>query len=188
MHGNVWRMLISHDLIKKHNLRFQLDLMEDKIFNIQLYLKCNRVSVDNSFHYHYCIHPNTLSTKFREQRFELLKKIDSVIENTIKAEKMYDAYKSRLRVQYLTFVIMSIVNEMHPNNHRPRNHKIDTIRSICSDEKLQEVVNDPTIKVKSLKKKMVLKALKRNHPYFLFYYYSLASAFYKIKKKFKIHK
>ena len=188
MHGSVCRMLISHDLIKKHNIRFQLDLMEDKIFNIQLYLKCNRVSVDKGYYYHYCIYPNTLSTKFREQRFELLKKIDSVIENTIKAEKLYDAYKSRLMVQYITFVIMSIVNELHPSNYRLRNQKIDTIRSICTDEKLLRVVNDPTIKVKSFKKKMVLKALKRNQPYFLFYYYSLACAFYNIKKKYLIPK
>src|SRR5690554_4713937 len=82
IHGAVWRMIIRHELIIKHKLRFQLDLMEDKIFNIQLYLKCNKVSVDYNFHYHYCIYPNTLSTKFREQRFQLLKQIDAVIVNT----------------------------------------------------------------------------------------------------------
>src|SRR5690554_80942 len=37
MHGGVWRMLIKNELIKKYKIQFQLQLMEDKIFNLEIY-------------------------------------------------------------------------------------------------------------------------------------------------------
>src|SRR5690554_3128411 len=147
MHGGVWRILVKNKLIKMHHLKFQYDLLEDKIFNIQFYLKCNRVSVDNNFYYHYCIHPNTLSTKYREHRFEILKKVNCTIENIIKEEKMYEVFESRLKIQYIKFATLSVVNEIHPFNKKNHKVKIDTIKSICRDKKLQEIINDSIIKV-----------------------------------------
>lgn len=173
--GSVWRLLIERKLISQHKLRFpvEITLMEDLIFCIQAFLKCNRIAISRGEYYHYMINENSALTSYKNDIIKTQRQVYMYIEQMLKKEKVYTILEERMKVRYINMYINSIANEVHRNNSKKEREKIIAIYNLCQDNILKEKLKAINIKDYTTRKKIVLKAMKYNLAIYLYIYYSI---------------
>lgn len=172
--GSVCRLLIKKELISYNDLKFDIGLsfMEDLIFCVRLLLKSTLVCIDRGLHYHYMTNPNSAVTSYKENLISLQQKVNYTLESLLKEEKLYLIVEQRMNTRYVTMILSTITNEIHKDNYKKEKEKIEFINSLCRDEKLVRILEDIDTKGYTIRKKIVLFALKNKMGTFLYCYYS----------------
>lgn len=171
--GNVWRLLIRRKLINMYSIKFSPDIpfMEDLLYCISLFSKCNRVCINRGFFYHYCIHSESASIIYRQNLSELQISVLNEIERILKQENIYIVAKERLIMRYINMFISSIVNETNKENKKNFKEKIMKINKMLKDEKLSESINEVNTEGYTLRKKIVMFSIKHRCSIYLYAYY-----------------
>ena len=177
--GSVWRLLIKKDLIIKHNIEFEekLDLMEDLIFCIEIFFRANLVSISKEFYYHYILEPVSLSTCYRKDMLTIRKNVYESIKKILIRENAFIQLKNNMIDRYINIYIGAISNEFRSGNNKKMKEKIKTIKEICSDSELNNILKNINTSEYSFNKKLVINAIKFKIWIFLYFYYSIINKF-----------
>lgn len=177
--GNIWRLLFKKDFIKEYNLNFPINIhfMEDLLFCIKAFIKAKQITIDNGYYYYYRNNSNSASRSYINDIYTIQKNIFDIIENIIKGENLFDIAAERLNIRYVNLCIGSVINEVCKNNNIKIKNKISTIKNICNDEKLNQILRGISTKGYTFRKKTVLFALKYKFSIYLYAYYKLTYAF-----------
>ena len=69
----VWRSLYKNEVIKKNNIKFESErkfISEDILFNIDYCMKAKNISLEKNAYYYYCYNGESLTKKYKVDRFE----------------------------------------------------------------------------------------------------------------------
>lgn len=143
--GSVFRILAKKDLIDQMALQFEPDLgyMEDLIFTVRLLLGVDQLCLDRGLWYHYMVTGDSASKQYREELFDSLLKVLSLLETALTQVNRSEEAKDRLNYRLLNTAIRSIINIAHPRNPDPLRTKISEIERIVSYPQLQAAL--PTL-------------------------------------------
>ena len=181
--GSVWRLLIKKEVMVQNNIRFVpgIPLMEDLIFCVELLLKSEKVSINNSVFYHYFQNSTSAVTVYRNDMIEVQQMVFHRLEEILKEKKVYPIVETRLKVRYVNLIIGIIANEVHRQNTKNIFGKIAFIKKLCKDSMLKNILYEIDTKGYTIRKKIVLKAIQNESGIFLFLYYSILQYLEKLK-------
>ncbi|PKM96277.1 MAG: hypothetical protein CVU84_00755 [Firmicutes bacterium HGW-Firmicutes-1] len=170
----VWRLIVKKEFIEKNNIRFHGDIliMDDLVFCMEAFLKTNRVSIDKGCYYHYVNYVNSFSATYKEDMLGIQKKTFDALVKIFTQENKIDLIENKLGIRYANMFISAITNEVHKDNHKSISEKIRVIDKLCRDEKLQEILKCIDTRGYTLRKKLVIFAVKYVISIYLFAYYS----------------
>ncbi|WP_391116740.1 glycosyltransferase [Psychrobacillus sp. L3] len=173
--GSACRLLIKRDFIDQYHFRFKagISLMEDLIFCVQVLLKSKRVSFNRGVYYHYIININSAVTSYNYNVINIEKKVYQALDEIFKKERVYPFVEQRLKIRYVNMYTNAIANEVHRENYKNIKEKIIYIKRLCKDNKLKSILKEIDTNGYTLRKKIVLAALKNEIAIYLYFYYSL---------------
>ena len=178
--GSVCRLIIKRNFVKHNNFKFELGvlLMEDLIFCVQVLLKSKKVSINRGQFYHYMINSNSATSAYRAGMLNIQHEVYQMLEKILRQEiKLNSILAKRLQTRYVSMHIISIANEVRSDNEKKSSEKIRFIKKICRDEKLKAILKEIDIKGYTVRKKVVLTAIKYELGLFLYSYYKTLMLF-----------
>ncbi|MGN7385518.1 glycosyltransferase [Sporosarcina sp. SAFN-015] len=172
--GSACRLIIKKDLIEKYSLSFNVNipLMEDLLFCVAAFSKARRVQIINGTYYHYFQKASSAIRIYRKNMFEIQSNVFQELEKIIKDNGNTIMYKERLDIRYVNLVLDSISNEVKKGNRKRIKERIITIKRLCENQKLKIIINKINSKGYTIRKKIVLNAIKKEYALFLYFYYS----------------
>ena len=171
--GSVWRLIAKRDLLIKNNIKFntRVPIMEDLLFCIELLIKCNRLGIKRGLFYHYVQHGKTAVSVYRERMLEFQLYVFENIKKTLIEEGWYNLLKQRMDTRYINIYIKAILNEVKKDNPKNIFKKISFISKICKDFSLKRILDQIDTSGYPLQKRFVVKALKSEWSWLLYFYY-----------------
>lgn len=142
---SVWKVIFSADIIKEYNIRFPSErelISEDIIFDIEYYSHSKCVYISDNCGYCYCENEESLTTSYREDRFELQKKLLLVLANSLKEKGIYDRCKLRIENNFICNVRHCINIEGKFLKKNGKKKCIESIKRICNDIFVQDVLRN----------------------------------------------
>lgn len=168
---SVWNVLYSVDIIKNNDLKFPSErefISEDIIFNINYYEYSRKVVVIDTSAYNYRVNAQSLTGKYKPDRFEkckilyneVLKRIETVYEDDI---AIY-----RLQRQFFVNVRGCIKQEGSKISNKSFIDSIISITDICKDSLIQDIILKYPIKKIKIKQRVFLYLIKYKLSFLLY--------------------
>ena len=169
--GFMWTKLIKSSKIREEYFVSEREYYtEDILFDIQIALHINGIALVNKPLYHYCENRDSLTFKYRENKFEMWNKRTAYFENYFRQNGWLEAAADRLIALHLVSLFVGADNEVIKND------KADFINK-CKYFK-QTVKNTGCFRLS------YIKYLNRSQQIsFLLYYFNMYGALYKFRKK-----
>lgn len=162
-------MLYSLNVIKKSKWRFVSErniISEDVYSLLNLFENVKSVSVIPKAFYFYCKNESSLSSKYREDRFDKLNNFYSEAKKLCTKKGYDEEIIHRVSKPYLSFVIAAMKQEIvFSNSTKKRKNKV---RKMVDDETLQEVLQANKKDKVSITRRILFFAI-RNKMYNLCY-------------------
>lgn len=167
--------LYKTSIIKNENIRFdeQLIIGEDFLFNLNYMSKINTITIDKGYYYHYCFNPKSSMNKYREDLWEINKRLIEKIETELKEKNLYLEVEKRIDSMKINCLTDAIANEYHINNNKSYNEKGNNIKAILNDPIIKTIIQKYNIKNLTIVKKVWFIAVKNRLLYVLFIYYKM---------------
>ncbi|MFW2488476.1 glycosyltransferase family 2 protein [Clostridium chromiireducens] len=159
-----WNVLYSMEIINKHKIRFvseRILISEDIIFNLKYYKYANNATLIKETNYNYRINEGTLTTKYRSNRFKLIKILYTEEEKMLKELGIYDTCKYRLMRQFFNYLRMCFAQESYEISHKKTKDIIASIAGICKDELVQAIISEYPQKCLNIKQRVFLMLVSR---------------------------
>ena len=155
--------MYSMDIIRGNNIRFVSErqwISEDIIFNIVYYAKAQRVILSDYIGYNYRINPRSLSTSYRQDRFE--KSYDLYIEQIriLKELGIYEDCRYRLMRRFFLDVRLCVEQMVPKISRLHRKEAVKQIGIICADPRLQQIIKEYPVGKMGLKQQAFVYMLK----------------------------
>lgn len=181
----VWRMLIKKEFLEKNNILFVegITFMEDIIYSLEVYSKCNKVAICREYLYHYMYNSNSITIGYKNNCMELNVKVFERMKEILKEEYDYSLIEKRMDIRYINMSISSIVNEVGKNNPKTLSEQVKSIYKICNDDMLKKILSDLEMKGNRLRKRATLFAMKYRMGISLYLYYKLGIVFSRTERR-----
>lgn len=159
----VWGAIYNVEPIKKYGLKFPSErelISEDLVFNIDYMQYANGACTISEMAYNYRVNLNSLSTSYRNDRFEASKHF--YLEMKRKLEKLGYDRMTMLRLDRMFFVYlrMCIGQEKSATSKNKREISINNIDKICSDATVRKTIAEYPIKDLGFKQRLFLSLLR----------------------------
>lgn len=170
---SVCMAMFSCEIIKKNNLRFCSEremISEDLIFDLDYYKYAKRISFSEDTSYRYCNNEGTLTTKYRQDRFEKQVVLEQEVSKRVKELNIYNLCDQRIYNTLISIARYSIKLEVKFSSQNGRKNCLNNIKKICENEYLIEALKKYNNEGASWKNKMVnslVKGKKRKILYFV---------------------
>lgn len=154
--------IYNADLIRKYQLRFPSErelISEDLVFNIDFMQHASGGCLISDIGYNYRVNLRSLSTSYRQDRFEASKYFYLEIGKKCSALGYGQDVFERLDRMFFIYVRMSISQEKNSNSKSSALKKID---KICSDPVLKEIIANYPVNLLGLKQKIFLRLVQSN--------------------------
>lgn len=169
---SVWNTMYSMDIIKENNIKFKSEreyISEDIIFDMEYYKYSNSVAIINESFYYYRTNNLSLTMKYKSDRFKLIKKLykyieEQLIKSNINSEVIYRAQR-----QFMINIRMCIKQENVKVSSKTIIEAIKNIKSICSDELVQDIIKKYPVHLLQLKPKIFIYLIKYKMSYLLYF-------------------
>lgn len=162
-------MLYSLDVINKSKWRFVSErniISEDVYSLLSLFKYVENVSVIPEAYYYYCRNDGSLSSKYREDRFDKLNCFYKEAKKLCNKMGYNEEIIHRVSKPYVSFVIAALKQEINFNNSKG-NCK-NKVKKMIDDETLQEVLKSNKKDKVSITRRILFFAI-RNKMYSLCY-------------------
>lgn len=154
--------LYKTEPIKKYDLHFPSErdyISEDLVFNMDFLQHADGACVIEDVEYNYRLNPNSLTTKYRSDRFDSSRHF--YLEMTKKC--MYLKYDPltylRLHRMFFIYIRMCIAQETPKISKLCIKNNITNIRKICEDHIVKQAVNEYPTKDLGIKQTLFLKMI-----------------------------
>lgn len=168
---SVWNVMYSMKIIKDHLVRFPSEreyISEDIMFDIEYYKYSTAVSVIDSCLYNYRLNTSSLTLKYKEDRFDMVKKLYHAIKANIINKDIENEIINRLSRQFFIYVRMCIQQENIKVSGKTHRNALANIKVICTDQLVQEIISEYPIKRLQLKPKVFIYLIKYKISYLLY--------------------
>ncbi|HFI0632505.1 TPA: glycosyltransferase family 2 protein [Streptococcus suis] len=152
---SVCMVLLSNDIIKKNHLRFVSEreyVSEDLVFDFEYYPLSKSVCISDDVDYYYCDNEGSLTTKYRNDRFESQIKLYNLLSEKAQKIGIWNESKERLQNTVLAIARYSVKLEYKFANVNGRKMAHSNVRKICEDGTLKQIFaeyDDKNIKMSS---------------------------------------
>lgn len=152
---SVCMVLFSNEIIKKNHLRFVSEreyVSEDLVFDFEYYPLSLGVCVSNVVDYYYCDNEGSLTTKYREDRFESQIRLYNLLREKSKDLNIFKDCVTRLQNTVLAIARYSIKVEYKFQNMNGNKVTEERVKRICENETLKQIFreyDDSNIKISS---------------------------------------
>ena len=156
-------VLYKASLFDNKALRFVSEreyVNEDMIFRIELCKNIRKAIVIPDNFYYYFHNSGTLSTSYKKTRFEESKKIFKKVNEIIECFGCKELYRRNIRY-FMINTILCIKQEVEIN----KLNSIKALKAICSDECLNEALNNYPVEKMPAKQKLLFELIKKNKPF-----------------------
>lgn len=156
-------VLYSLPIILENGVRFPSErvlISEDIIFNIHYYQYAKRVSLIESTDYYYVVYDNSLTHKYREDRFDKYVYLFEEESKLLKKYQLYDIASIRLKKTFFNTVKMSLEQEKRKISGKTFRERKHTVEQICNSTILQEIIQTYPIKSLGFSQRVFLYLLK----------------------------
>lgn len=156
--------LYRTSIIKDYNLLFSSErnlISEDLIFNMEFMQKAKTGYISSICGYYYRYNQNSLTTKYNADRFEKVKILYLYVKNKL-IEYKYDGDTFlRLSKNFFIYLRMCLRQEKMSISNKTRKEILTSIKLICNDPIVEEVVNDYPIYKLGIKQKLFLYLIRK---------------------------
>ncbi len=160
--GFVWRNIYKSDIVKDLTFSEKTSIMEDTLFNINAYLKADRVAVINKALINYVYEQGSLTNHYRrnfwKEIYEVLKVKKEIIKRENLPKKAYVCFYNEV-IDCLVFAVKNIKRSDCTLNKSEKDKEFKNI--ISSDFALEAKRNLKTSGM-PLKKKLLIFLMKLN--------------------------
>lgn len=160
----VCAVLYKTSIIKKHGILFPSErvlISEDLVFNIEYMQYANNASTIDFVGYNYRYNPNSLSHKYKDNRFDMCKFFYENIKERLDKYKYDKNTYYRLDRIFFIYLKMCISQEKKSISNKSKKDSIEVIKRICSDKLVLDAINDYPIKKMGIKQKTFLLLIKK---------------------------
>lgn len=163
--ATVWNGIFSRDVIERNRLRFvseRLFIAEDVIFDIDCIPCCNKIVHCNLRLYYYRYNNNSLTTVYKEDRFE--KNLELYVEMCNRLSRHYEKkeYFNPTARYFLVTALIAAKQEVQFSQKNGKRHALRRIKEICNNEYVRNVLNEYNYLLLPIRHKLFCLLLKRN--------------------------
>ena len=175
--GSACRLLIRNGLLKEYGIQFdtKVSYMEDLLFCIETFLVCERVVIIEGTHYHYRVYSTSTVGSYKPKFIEMHREIYNKIQELLVKTGNESVLHERMKIRYVNMAFNSFLQETYKSNKNPAREKMRTIKYICGDATLQGILKNISFEGYTLRKKMVLKAIKKRWYSYIYLYYTIVN-------------
>lgn len=169
--------LISRELLLENNIRFEknISLGEDTLFVLDVIRYSENINILALADYNYLIHSNnTLTYKFRPEKFNILNNLSRKILNFCIEENYYtDDVRETLDKRYMETIRFCLDENFKPHNNNNILNKLKTISEILKNEDVTNFVAKDKIIFKNYPSSLIKAIKSKNSLRYFFTYYNL---------------
>lgn len=163
MLGGAWRRFFKRSLVTENNIKFENEqqiLLEDNLFSIMLHSVAQKTHFITDALYHYRYNPNSLSTSYREGKFQMLKNYYELVSDYLVDVERYIFNKNRLDSWFVRFAVHeSIMNILSPANKMKYNERFEQFELMVSDRIITYPEVKKFFKKAPIKDKLIVKLI-----------------------------
>lgn len=159
----VWGSLYKMAYIQANKLKFPSErviISEDLFFNIDYVEKINKACTIDYIGYNYRCNPDSLTKKYRKDRFEASKYFYLELKNKLEKLGYNEEIFLRLSRIFLVYIRMSLGQENHKVSNKKYFTNLKNIYRICSDKLVRDIVNTYPIKKLGIKQRIFTYLIK----------------------------
>lgn len=141
---SVWRGIYKKSILEKFAISFPSErkyISEDIIFDIAFFAKANKVVISDSVGYFYCYNGDSLTTTYKEDRFEKYKILYNYERQLVRNFKNYYLYEQRITSMFLANIRVTLMQEVNCCILNRQQSKKKNISKIINDETTQKVIS-----------------------------------------------
>lgn len=178
---SVCMVLFSSDIIKKNNLRFVSEreyISEDLVFDFDYYPLSRTICITDLVDYYYCDNDGSLTTKYREDRFDKQIQLYKYLLKKSELLKIPEC-KERLQNTVMAIARYSIKLEYKFGSVNGRKTASYNVKKICNDDTLRKIFlsyDDRKLKITS----RIVNYLIKNKKYSMLEYIMNIKNFFNI--------
>lgn len=150
-------------IIKKNTIVFPSErelISEDLVFNLEYLQVCNGALIISNCGYNYRTNPESLTKKYRENRFELSKQFYLKIKEKLKEYNYDKSVQLRLCRCFFIHLRMSISQERKEISNKNTKECLKKIKEICNDELVKQIIKTYPISKLNFKARIFIYLIK----------------------------
>lgn len=166
---NCWRCLYSVDLIRKHNIEFtseRVAVAEDFFYNLKCIYYASAITVSDSVEYFYFENLDSISKKYREERYDRTVTFYREMVNLIEELNLTDKMGYRIQRNYITKIRAAI--KLIVNSNLPFAKKMKLISQFLKDDITVNVLNTYPLETYSKGLMVVAYLMKYKQSFFVY--------------------
>lgn len=163
---SAWSGITKKSLIDEAGIRFPSErecLCEDIFYNLQVCLQAKIIAIEPSCLYCYWHNDNTLTTSYRENRFEAALRMYNDLQKMFITKMDDSELVERLCRSLMQNLIVCLKQEVIYCNKNGFTHMYKKIKDICENEVVQVVLRKYPINSMPVKQKLLFKEMLNNH-------------------------
>ena len=179
MLGCAWRRMYLRSWYLENNIRFGDEreiMLEDMPATIAAHCAANRLLVVGGAYYHYRYNPDSLSTRYRAHRMEMLTHCFAVVRQILTERGLYERYANRHLAWFLRSAVhSSLVNCFSRGNHVGFLRRYREVQSILRNPTAREAARSDYLKNGSRADRMIRRVVRMRFAPFAYLFYSAYS-------------
>lgn len=189
MLGCAWRRMYLRSWYLENGIRFGDEreiMLEDMPASVQAHCSAKRLLVVGGAYYHYRYNPDSLSTRYRPHKMEMLTRCYAEVRRILTKRGLYDRYAKRHLAWFLRSAVhSSLVNCFSPKNPAGFPGRYREVHSILKNPYVKEASRSDYLKNGSRADRLILRMIRsRATPViYLFYRFYSRSLLRDIRKK-----
>ncbi|OCN02976.1 hypothetical protein A7X67_06095 [Clostridium sp. W14A] len=179
MLGCAWRRMYLRSWYLENGIRFGDEreiMLEDMQASVMAHCAAERLLVVGGAYYHYRYNPDSLSTRYRPHKMEMMTQCYSVIRRILTEQGLYERYAKRHLAWFLRSAVhSSLINCFSPKNPAGFLMRYREIRSILKNPYAREAVHSDYLKYGSRADRIILAVIRSGFTPLVYLFYSAYS-------------
>lgn len=179
MLGCAWRRMYLRSWYLENQIRFGDEreiMLEDMPAAIMAHCAAKRVLVVGGAYYHYRYNPDSLSTRYRPHKMEMLTRCYTAVRQILTQRGLYERYAKRHLAWFLRSAVhASLVNCFSPKNPAGFLKRYREVRSILKNPYAREAMRSDYLKDGTRADRIILYVVRSRFTPFVYLFYSVYS-------------
>jgi len=188
MLGCAWRRFFRREWFAKNHLSYfneQEIMLEDLPVSIMAHCLTDRVLILGGAYYHYRYNPESLSTRYRPRKMEMMTACFTVVRDFLQKNNLYDRYGERHLAWLLRSAAhSSLVNCFSSGNTSDFGARYREVRGILRNPALRQAAHSDYLKNGTRADRIILRMIRsRNTPAVYLFYRLYSNMLFKNARK-----
>ena len=179
MLGCAWRRMYRRDWFVENRLAYyneQKIMLEDLPVSIKAHCLARRVLVVGGAYYHYRYNPESLSTRYRPHRMEMMTACFQTVKKFLESRNIYDQYSER----HLAWLLRSAAHSSFVNCFSPHHHvgflrRYREVRGILRNPLLRQAAKSDYLESGTRADRLILRVVRTKNTPLVYLFYRIYS-------------